>query len=47
LLAGRWCLDEHEDLSFGQLEEIERVCRQYPHLQDDQFIAANLSTWLS
>jgi dihydrodipicolinate synthase/N-acetylneuraminate lyase len=47
LLAGRWCLDEHEDLSPGQLEEIERVCRQYPHLQDDQFIAANLSTWLS
>lgn len=47
LLAGRWCLDEHEDLSLGQREQIDRVCRQYPHLQDDQFIAANLQNWLS
>lgn len=46
LLAGRWCLDAHEDLSPGQMEEIDRVCRQYPHLQDDQFIAANLRNWL-
>ncbi len=34
LLAGRWCLDEHEELSPGQLEEIDRVCRMYPWLAD-------------
>jgi dihydrodipicolinate synthase/N-acetylneuraminate lyase len=32
LLAGRWCLDPHEELSPGQLEEIDRVYRVYPHL---------------
>ena len=26
LLAGRWCLDPAEDLSPGQLDEIDRVC---------------------
>jgi dihydrodipicolinate synthase/N-acetylneuraminate lyase len=47
LLAGRWCLDPHEDLSPGQMEEIDRICRQYPHLQDDGFIANNLQNWLN
>ncbi|MPZ20485.1 MAG: dihydrodipicolinate synthase family protein [Luteitalea sp.] len=46
LLAGRWCLDPDEDLSPGQLEEIDRVCRAYPQLQDDDFVAAQLSEWL-
>jgi dihydrodipicolinate synthase/N-acetylneuraminate lyase len=46
LLAGRWCLDPNEDLSPGQLEEIDRVCRAYPHWQDDDFVAAHLSDWL-
>ena len=46
LLAGRWCLDPTEDLSAGQMEEIDRVCRAYPHLQDDDFVAAHLSDWL-
>ena len=27
LLEGRWCLDPQEDLSPGQAEEIDRVCR--------------------
>ena len=31
-MAGRWCLDPHEDLSPGQLEEIDRVMAAYPHL---------------
>ena len=35
LMAGRWCLDPNEDLSPGQLEEIDRVVRAYPQLQDD------------
>lgn len=34
LLAGRWCLDEHEELSPGQLDEIDRVCTAYPWLAD-------------
>lgn len=46
LLAGRWCLDPSEDLSPGQLEQIDRVCHAYPQLQDDDFVAAHLSEWL-
>jgi dihydrodipicolinate synthase/N-acetylneuraminate lyase len=38
LLAGLWCLDEHETLSPGQLDEIDRVYRAYPHLNDDEFV---------
>ncbi len=47
LLEGRWCLDENEDLSPGQMEEIDRVCRQYPHLVDDAFVEANRHRWLN
>ncbi len=46
LLAGRWCLDPKEDLSPGQLAEIDRVCSAYPHLADDEFVRANLDRWL-
>jgi hypothetical protein len=46
LLAGRWCLDPEEDLSPGQMEEIDRVCRSYPHLQDDRFVREHLDDWL-
>jgi len=46
-LEGRWCLDPNEDLSPGQLEEIDRVCRAYPHLSDDSFVAHNIDRWLS
>lgn len=38
LLGGRWCLNPHEELSPGQMEEIDRVCRAYPHLIDDAFV---------
>jgi dihydrodipicolinate synthase/N-acetylneuraminate lyase len=47
LLAGRWCLDPAEDLSPGQAEEINRVCRLYPHLNDDRFVASRLDAWLA
>jgi dihydrodipicolinate synthase/N-acetylneuraminate lyase len=47
LLAGRWCLDPKEDLSPGQLEEIDRVCASYPDLQDNEFVQSNLHRWLS
>ena len=47
LLAGRWCLDPHEDLSPGQMEEIDRVCRVYPRLADDTFVGENRDRWLA
>ena len=46
LLAGRWCLDPHEDLSPGQIGEIDRVLARYPHLADDAFVRVNLDRWL-
>lgn len=46
LLEGRWCLDPNEDLSPGQMEEIERVCRAYPHLNDNDFVRQNLDRWM-
>jgi CheY-like chemotaxis protein len=45
LLDGTWLLDENETLSSGQSEEIDRVCRAYPHLADDAFVAASCEHW--
>lgn len=47
LLAGIWCLDEQETLSPGQMDEIDRVCRAYPHLSDDDFVARHRDEWLA
>ncbi|MEU5950606.1 dihydrodipicolinate synthase family protein [Micromonospora sp. NPDC047465] len=47
LLAGRWCLDPAEELSPGQMAELDRVHQAYPHLRDDDFVAEHLDTWLS
>lgn len=47
LMAGRWCLDPREELSPGQLEEIDRVCAAYPQLSDDAFVAERLDEWLA
>lgn len=47
LLEGRWCLDPDEDLSPGQMEEIDRVYAAWPHLNDDAFVQANRDTWLA
>jgi len=47
LLAGTWCLDPTERLSPGQAAEIDRVCRSYPHLTDDAFVAEHLDAWLT
>ena len=38
LLDGIWCLDPHETLGKGQAEEIDRVYRMYPKLNDDEFV---------
>jgi hypothetical protein len=46
LLASARCLDPQETLSPGQAEDIDRVCRAYPHLSDDGFVAAHLEEWL-
>jgi hypothetical protein len=46
LLAGRWTLNPDEDLSVGQMEEIDRVYAAYPHLHDDEFVAERLDEWL-
>jgi hypothetical protein len=45
-LQGRWCLDPKEEVSPGQLGEIDRICVSYPHLSDDDFVARNLERWL-
>jgi len=46
LLEGNWCLDPAEGLSEGQSEEIDRVCRAYPELGDDAFVAEHRDAWL-
>ena len=45
LLKGRWCLLDKEKLSPNQLEEINRVYVDYPHLHDDAFVKENLAKW--
>ncbi|NOS72555.1 MAG: dihydrodipicolinate synthase family protein [Verrucomicrobia bacterium] len=46
LLEGIWCLEAAETLGHGQREEIDRVCRAYPHLSDDEFVAQHRDEWL-
>ncbi|SUJ25704.1 Uncharacterised protein [Sphingobacterium spiritivorum] len=38
LMKGIWCLNPNEKLSPGQKEEIDRIYREYPHLNDDVFV---------
>jgi len=47
LLRGTWCLDPHEELSRGQVEEIDRVLREHPELADDRFVSEGLERWIS
>lgn len=47
LLEGIWTLNEHDSLSPGQREEIDRVYKAYPELNDDDFVSENLDKWLS
>ena len=46
LLEGRQCLEPAADLSPGQMEEIDRVWKAYPHLRDDAFIEQHRGEWL-
>jgi len=41
------CLNPDETLSPGQLEQIDRVYRMYPEMNDDIFVKINLERWLS
>lgn len=45
LMKNIYCLNPEETLSKGQAEEIDRVYRTYPHLNDDKFIADNIEAW--
>ncbi len=47
LFDGIWTIDRDEKLSPGQKEEIDRVYRAYPELNDDDFVAANIDRWLA
>jgi dihydrodipicolinate synthase/N-acetylneuraminate lyase len=47
LLVGRECLDPSEQLSPGQVAEIDRVCAAYPELADDSFVAEGRDRWLA
>lgn len=45
LMNNALTLKPNEVLSPGQMDEIDRVLAAYPHLQDDDYVAAKLSTW--
>lgn len=47
LFEGRWCLDPDEELSDGQMAEIDRVYAAYPDLNDDDFVRSHLNEWLT
>jgi len=46
LLDSIACLDPNQTLSPGQWDEIDRVYRAYPHLNDDEFVRAHMEEWL-
>jgi len=45
LLKGTWCLNPNEKLSPEQSDEISRVYKAYPYLNDDEFVNASLEKW--
>jgi len=47
LFEGTWCLDPAEEMSPGQVEEIDRVYAAYPELNDDTLVAAHRDEWLA
>ena len=47
LMGSIRCLNPEEKLSAGQSEQIDRVYKAYPHLNDDEFVKENLERWLS
>jgi len=47
LLENILCLNPHEVLSPGQAEELTRIQKSYPWMQDDDFVERNLDSWLA
>ncbi len=47
LMENILCLNPDEVLSEGQAEELDRVHKAYPHLNDDAFIKENIESWKS
>ena len=45
LMKNILCLSDKEVISEGQIDELDRVQKQYPHLNDDDFIKANIESW--
>lgn len=45
LMANTLCINLGETMSDGQAEELDRVQRMYPHLNDDAFIRENIAEW--
>ena len=45
LMKGIWCLNPDETVSPGQIEEIDRVYKMYPELNDDDFVKENIDKW--
>jgi hypothetical protein len=46
LLGNILCLNPNETLSPGQASELTRIHGAYPHLHDDEFVAAHIDEWL-
>ncbi len=46
LMENILCLSENEVLSPGQSEEIDRVYKDYPDFNDDDYVKENLNKWL-
>jgi dihydrodipicolinate synthetase family protein len=46
LMQNTRCLSETEVLSQGQKEEIDRVCREHPDMNDDDFVRRHLRDWM-
>jgi len=46
LLEGTWTLNKNAVLTQEQKDEIERVYKAYPELNDDVFVKENLDKWL-
>jgi dihydrodipicolinate synthase/N-acetylneuraminate lyase len=47
LMATTATLNPADCLSPGQVEEIDRVCRSYPEMNDDEFVREHLDDWLT
>lgn len=46
LFNGTWCLDPNEIMSPGQQQEIDRIYREHPQMNDDDFVKRNLERWI-